>query len=168
MEFNTPSFLAHLKVDERGYPIPFFVPIQNGKPNFRFMDYAKLKKAIEHHLCHICGHKLHKDYFYFISGPLGLQNQVSSDAAMHRECAEYALKVCPHMVYRQAVRKEAEPDPANTPHIAEKPDVIYLIKTSKYKSKFYPQYGYPLLHYKAVSSEKYIYINERLQKETTI
>lgn len=164
MNIDIPVFLNHLKLDERGYPIPFFVPMDKGKPNFRYMDYTKLEQAITGHLCHICGKKLHKDYCYFISGPLGLTNQVSSDAAMHRECAQYALKVCPHMLHRQAERKTpAETGP--NPHMKEKPEVLFLIKAAKYKRKFYPEYGYPLLHYKAVSAEKYIYVDNRLQKE---
>lgn len=164
--FNIPKQLQHLKVDERGYPIPFFVPIVKGKPEFRYMDAKKVDMAIDQHLCHICGKKLHPDYFYFISGPIGLMNGVSSDAAMHRECAEFALEVCPHMLYQKAERKVEESGP--TPHIKKKPDCLFLIKTSKYKAKFYPEFGYRLIHYKPVGAEKYIYINNKLQKDEII
>lgn len=161
-----PKCLSHLKVDERGYPIPFFVPMVEGKPQFLYMDKQKLDKAIDENLCHICGKKLHKDYHYFVSGPMGLQNKVSSDAAMHRDCAEFALAVCPHMLYKKSERKAVNPNYSfnETPIMNEKPDFLYLIKSSKYKAKFYPEFGYRLIHYNSVSAEKYIYVNNKLQK----
>lgn len=160
-----PKSLSHLKVDPRGYVIHFFVPFVNGKPEFKLQDGKKFKLSTENSLCHICGKKLHKDFHYFVSGPMGLQNQVSSDAAMHRECAEYSLKVCPHLFYKKAERKIIESDLTPSAHILEKPEFLFLIKSSKYKVKLHPEVGYPLIHYKAVSSEKYIYVDNKLQKE---
>ena len=165
MTIEIPAFLNHLKVDNRGYPIPYFVPIVEGIPNFMYMDHKKLELAIDGHLCHVCGKKLHKDYHYFISGIKGMTNQVSSDAAMHRECAEFALKVCPHMFYKKAERKAEEPSIGfASPHVKEKPEELFLIKSGKYKAKFYPEFGYRLIHYKRVSSEKYIYNQNKLER----
>lgn len=163
-----PKYLAHLKVDERGYPIPFFVPVVNSVPNFRYMDGKKVDLCIDQKLCHICGKKLHKDFHYFISGPLGLKNRTSSDAAMHRECAEYSLAVCPHMLLQKAKRMAKAPEGslADDPYMKEKPDEVYLIKSEKYTAKFYPEFGQRLIHYRMVSAEKYIYINNKLTKQT--
>jgi hypothetical protein len=88
MKIDIPEFLSHLKVDPRGYPVPFFVKILDGVPQWQYQSDQKRYMAVERHLCHICGKKLHKDYFYFISGPHGLKNKTCSDAAMHRDCAE--------------------------------------------------------------------------------
>lgn len=169
MAFNLeiPKELSHLKIDKRGYPIPYFVSWINGEPEFRYMDAARVKRIIENKLCHICGIKLPKDYFYFISGPVGLQNKVSSDAAMHRVCAEFSLRACPHLFLQKAERREndelgkllnAQPSPL----IREKPSELYLVKASKFKIVYQDNHQY--IRYTPVSSEKYIYENNKLIK----
>jgi len=165
MKIEIPNFLKHLKVDKRGYPIPFFVPWKNGQPDFMYQDAEKQKLTTEKHLCHICGKKLHKDYHYFISGIHGLTNQVASDAAMHRECAEYSLQVCPHMLYQKAERQTSGDVLIPDIHAKEKPEKLYLIKSSKYRTKFYPEYGQIIIHYNMVSYETYVYENNKLKKE---
>jgi hypothetical protein len=163
MNAEVPHFLDHLKIDERGYPIPFFVPIVDGKPNFKFADLNKFNLCVEKHLCWICGKKLPKDYFYFIAGPVGLQNKVHSDPAMHKECAQFTLIACPHLFYQKAERKENE---QQTPYqILQKPNCLFLVKSSKYKvigDKLHPN----LVKYNVVSTEKYIYENNKLIKES--
>src|SRR5438477_8655117 len=101
-----PAEMSHLKLDDRGYPIPFFAPIIDDKPNFKYQDERKRDLCIDKRLCHVCGKKLAKDHCYFISGPLGYKNKVSTDAGMHLACAEFTLKVCPHLLYQEAERKE--------------------------------------------------------------
>lgn len=63
-----PNCLSHLKTDKRGYPIPFFVPIIDGIPNFKMADAKKWHYATEQNLCWICGKKLPKAHFFFIGG----------------------------------------------------------------------------------------------------
>jgi len=48
--------------------------------------------------------------------------------------------------------------------LEQKPEYVLLIKASKYKAKFEKSFGYRLIHYKAVSAEKYIYVNNKLEK----
>lgn len=159
-----PPFLSHLQVDPRGYAIPYFVPIHDGKPDFRYMDTKKSIKAITGKLCHICGKKLHKDYSYVITGPHGLKNQVCTDAAMHRDCAEYSLQVCPHMYYEKSVRKTE--DDAYNVHLAfNKPPVLFLIKIAGYKYQAHPPHGQLFLHWKPVQAIEYIYVNNILTKK---
>jgi hypothetical protein len=48
MAFNLdiPKELSHLKIDSRGYPIPYFVSEINGKPEFRFLQPERLEMII--------------------------------------------------------------------------------------------------------------------------
>jgi hypothetical protein len=158
-----PESLSHLKVDHRGYPIPFFVPIVNGEPNFKFADQKKQILCIDKGLCHICGIKLIKGVYYFISGPLGLKNKVVTDPAMHKHCAEFALAVCPHMFFEKAERKAEVPEGPSV-HAPGKPSELYLIKSDKYEGKFHKEIGYRLVHFRVTGSDKYIYVNNKLQK----
>ena len=170
LKIEIPKELSHLKLDDRGYPIPFFVSIINGKPEFRFMDHNRVKMIIENKLCHICGNKLYKDYHYFISGPLGLQNRISSDAAMHRVCAEFSLMACPHLYLQKAERRDndelgklvgSQPSPV----VKEKPSVLFLVKSSKFKT--IEHQGQTYIKYNPVSSELYTYVYGKLQKQIT-
>lgn len=164
MRIQIPANLSHLKVDKRGYPVPFFVPIVDGVPNFKYADKKKQELCINKGLCHICGLKLIAGNYFFITGPLGLQNKVVTDPAMHKSCAEFALAICPHMFYEKSERK-AEPNEGPGPHSTGKPTELYLIKADKYESKFYPQFGYKLIHFRPTNADKYVYINNQLVKE---
>jgi hypothetical protein len=158
-----PDNLSHLKVEDRGYPVPFFVPIVEGKPNFKYASQKKQEICIAQSLCHICGNKLIKGSYFFITGPMGLENRTVTDPAMHKSCAEFALAVCPHMLYKKAERKVINEEHFDL-HAKNKPDELFLIKADKYESKYYPEYKHRLVHFRVVSTEKYIYINNKLQK----
>lgn len=160
-----PKQMSHLKIDPRGYPIPFFVPIVNGEPNFKYADHRKQELAIEKKLCHICGLKLIPKSYYFITGPMGLKNRVVTDAAMHRECAEFSLQACPHMFFQKAERKADEDmAPMAGALIMAKPSELYLIKSDKFEARFNHQYGYKLIHFRVTGTDKFIYVDNKLQK----
>lgn len=155
-DFNIPKQLAHLKLDERGYPIPYFVHVTDGKPNFRFQDLEKRDICVQRKLCAICGKKLDKGFAFVITGPHGYKNRTVSDAPMHRVCAEFTLRCCPHLHYRQAERKEQGNDPNQA---AEKPDVIFLIKIDKFKLDG------AYVHFRPIGFEEYIYESNVLIKK---
>jgi hypothetical protein len=159
-----PSFLSHLKVDERGYVIPFFVIIHNGKPEFKYFNKEKWLLCTEKNLCWICGKKLIKGSYFFISGPLGLKNRTVTDCAMHRDCAEYSVKICPHMLHFKAERKATE---GLLPiHAREKPEFIFVIKASKFKI-LNDGFGFHVIRFTTVSADKYIYVNNILTRDAT-
>jgi len=162
MNFEIPKELQHLKVDERGYPIPFFVPYHEGKPNFRFTDMAKIIECVEHNKCGVCGKKLYKDYSYIITGKVGMGNRVSSDAAMHRACAEFALISCPHMYYEKAERKENKP--GIQPHLlTDKIAEVMLVRCrTKFKWRMKKEC---IFGYDYVSHEVYHYVDGKLEKK---
>jgi len=163
-----PPFLDHLKVDARGYPIPFFVPYIDGKPDFRFVTAEKIHLCVEKKLCGICGKKLF-EFSYFCTGPVGLQSGSHSDPPAHKQCLEYALKTCPHLVFEKTTRNERgelykELREQDFVGIETKPKEFYLIKADKFKLVTLP-HGQDILTFRKVSWEKYTYQDGTLQKE---
>lgn len=107
-----PERMARLPLDERGYPIPFFVGYVGGRPDFRVFDPHKLKACVERHVCWLCGDPLGRYQTYAI-GPMCAVNRVSSEPPSHLECARYAARACPFLVRPRAQRREANfPDDA--------------------------------------------------------
>jgi len=98
--------MRKLPIDERGYPVPFFVEWIGGKPEFRAADAKKLVQCVKEHLCWICGQKLFREQV-FVAGPMCAINRVSSEPPSHRECARYAVVACPFLVKPHMVRREA-------------------------------------------------------------
>ena len=74
-----PRRMRTLPIDERGYPVPWFVqwflPDGSGaapgvgKPDFRVADGYKRESAVKHRLCWLCGGKLGRQ-FAFVIGPM--------------------------------------------------------------------------------------------------
>lgn len=160
-----PKELSHLKIDERGYPIPFFVTNRNGKPDFVLLNTERQMQCVEKKLCPICGLKLYKDYSYVITGPLGLKNCMVTDPPMHRVCAEFSLRACPHMYFQKAERKETGVDRdavQEAIHNLDKPAVLFLVKIDKIKQR--PHEGHVYLNFRPVSAEQYEYRNGLLTK----
>lgn len=161
-----PKELSHLKVDKRGYPVPFFVSYIKGEPEFRFLNPDRLQMIFDTKVCNICGKKLPKDYCYFISGPLGLKNCVATDGGMHRVCAEFSLQACPHIFFQKAQYRENDERgkiaAANTPayQVKEKPTELFLVKVDKWEQ--FP--GEYMLKFRPVSNERYEYIDGKLLK----
>ena len=102
-----PPRIAALPLDARGYPIPWFVAIVGGIPDFRVADARKLVRAIKENRCWICGQPLGQ-FKAVPVGPLGVINRISAEAPCHRDCAEYALVVCPFLLNPSARRREAD------------------------------------------------------------
>jgi hypothetical protein len=93
-----PKRIAALPLDpERGYPIPFFVALVEGKPDFRIADADKVQLCRQEQLCWICGQKLGR-FMTFVIGPMCAVNRISAEPPMHRECAEFSVRVCPFLL----------------------------------------------------------------------
>lgn len=94
-----PRALRKRPRDRRGYPIPWIVLIDtNGRPHFTINHGERTLAAGRRKLCGLCGTKLRRDVALvggtrcFLS-PYG----AFSDPPMHRDCAAYALAVCPYL-----------------------------------------------------------------------
>jgi len=165
-QLEIPKELSHLKIDSRGYPIPYFVSYINGKPEFRFIQPERIMMIIERKVCHICGKPLPKDFCYFISGPMGLQNRISTDAGMHRVCAEFSLIACPHLFFQKSERRHndalAQTIDKGRAIIVDKPDTLFLVKCDKWKVIF--ENGRHYIRYRSAAYERYTYQEGRLVK----
>lgn len=93
-----PPFLAERPRDKRGFPIPASATVTDGFIAFDVIDEPNRQHLIKHELCGLCGKKLFRGKF-FVGGPKSAfaQNGLYVDPPMHRDCAEYALKVCPYL-----------------------------------------------------------------------
>lgn len=132
--------IAKLPVDERGYPIPFFVAYPNGKPDFRMTDGDKLLACVRGRLCWVCGERLGV-HMAFAIGPMCVVNRTTSEPPAHLECAQWSVKACPFLSHPNMVRREdelTESYSGNTPGIMIKrnPGV-----TAIWVSKFYTLFG---------------------------
>lgn len=100
-----PPRIKKLEIDERGYPVPWFVSWVDGQPEFRVADGEKLQRCVREKRCWTCGDKLGR-FFSFVIGPMCAVNRVSAEPPSHTECAEYAVRACPFMVKPQMVRRD--------------------------------------------------------------
>lgn len=103
-----PARIERLKRDKRGYPVPFFVHWEDGVPLFPVADPVKMKRAMTAELCWICGERLGA-YKAFVVGPMCCVNRLSAEPPCHFECAEFAVRNCPFMVYPK-VKRSLDPE----------------------------------------------------------
>ncbi|CAJ4810091.1 Uncharacterised protein [Burkholderia pseudomallei] len=131
-----PPEMMNLPIDERGYPVPFFVAWINGKPDFRIVDPAKKEKAIRFDCCWICGGTLGR-YRAFVIGPMCAVNRVSSEPPSHLNCALFAVHACPFLVMPKAHRREVNmPEGSRDPpgiFVKRNPGVTLIWVTRVYK-----------------------------------
>jgi hypothetical protein len=105
---SLPVRMRHLPLDERGYPVPWFVDwTDEGKPEFRSMDGRKWIRATSEKLCWTCGTRLGR-YLTFVAGPMCGINRTSSEPPSHLECAQWSARNCPFLNNPDAVRRVDE------------------------------------------------------------
>jgi hypothetical protein len=102
-----PERMLNLKISDEGYPVPWFVPYINGKPEFRGMDGEKMVVAVRHKRCWMCGQPLGK-FFTFAIGPMCMVNRNISEPPSHLACIEYAVKACPFLTQPKMRRNEKD------------------------------------------------------------
>lgn len=136
-----PPRIANLAVDHRGYPVPWFVAVIDGKPDFRVADRAKFLRAMADNLCWVCGGKMGK-YRAFTIGPMCAVNRVSGEPPSHRDCAEFSASACPFLVHPKKLRGEGDlPEGSTAPGgvgLARNPGVALVWITDSYKAERTP------------------------------
>lgn len=94
-----------LPVDDRGYPVPWFVAWIDDKPEFRTADQRKWVKAIQEKLCWVCGGHMGV-WKTFVIGPMCGVNRVTSEPGCHLDCAQWSARNCPFLSNPNMVRNE--------------------------------------------------------------
>ena len=98
-----PKRLGRRPINERGFPVPWFVSRINGVWDFVNLDPNKVFEAARQDICFLCGEKLGQ-YKAFVIGPMCSINRISAEPPAHFECAEYAVKACPFLARPNAKR----------------------------------------------------------------
>lgn len=101
-----PARWSSLPIDDRGYPVPYFVAWVNGKPDHRVADGAKIVPAARAGKCWMCGQQLGR-FKSFCIGPMCSITRAISEPPSHLECVRYAAITCPWMTRPLAKRREA-------------------------------------------------------------
>lgn len=151
-----PPRIASLTRDRRGYPIPFIaLRDTDGIPHFTINDHMKVMHARMRKVCSICGKgfEVFQDSrgkrnptpenagMWFVGGPMSAFHPHGAyiDPPAHRECHEYALRVCPYLAAPSYARRieGATLDPAKLPRymvgfvdsamIPERPEVFVSV-----------------------------------------
>lgn len=141
-----PRRMTHLPIDDRGFPIPKFVPYVDGQPEFRAMDGRHLHDCMSRKLCWLCAHPLGV-HMTFVMGPMCAINRNNAEPPCHHECAEYAAKACPFLTQPRMRRNERntpwKDGEERVPGIAIKrnPGVAILWTTRSYRP-FMDKSGY--------------------------
>jgi hypothetical protein len=140
---DAPPQIAALATESRGFPIPWFVPIYDGKPEFRAVDPHKVFETHRKRLCWICGQKLGSK-MVFVIGPMCGVNRVTSEPPSHLACALFAVKACPFISKPLAKRA----DLGDLPHqdapgimIERNPGVTLVWPTQSYRAVRQPEGG---------------------------
>lgn len=115
-----PKRIARLHVDDRGYPVPWFVAWQDedfnvtkrgvGTPDFRIIHPGVIKRAIQEDRCWICGGRI-TGVKSFLIGPMCAVNRNNAEPPSHYECADWAARACPFLVRPHARRNEKTKNP---------------------------------------------------------
>lgn len=142
-----PDKMAHLPIDRRGYPVPWFVAMVNGEPEFRLADPEKYIRAVKEKLCWVCGGQLGR-YMVFVIGPMCGINRTTSEPPCHRECALYSVQNCPFLTKPNMVRRENDlPPESGDPggHMIKRNPGVSLVWTTESYSLFNDGHGMPLI-----------------------
>lgn len=143
-----PVRMLSLPLDERGYPIPWFVArLPDGTPEFRAMDAAKWIAAVKQKRCWVCGMRLGA-HLAFVAGPMCLINLTSSEPPSHLLCARWSAQNCPFLTRPRMVRREndlpAEVEPPAGIGLTRNPGVCAVYVTGGYQI-FRDAQGKPLI-----------------------
>lgn len=128
--------MKHLPLSDEGYPIPYFVPNFDGKPEFRGFDPDKMRVCVRHQRCWLCGQPLGR-FMAFVIGPMCSVNKTSAEPPSHYDCAFYAIQACPFLTQPRMRRNEKDmpEDSRDAPGIMLKrnPGVTLIWVTRGYK-----------------------------------
>ncbi|MCG5466717.1 hypothetical protein MED01_005759 [Micromonospora sp. MED01] len=117
-ETDIPVPLRH-RPTVGGLVVPWItVQMPDGRYRFGAIDADRLRTAFIDHLCQICGEQMSR-LFVFAMRTVDFERLISTEPAMHPECARYSVTACPmiagHMTHYRAQASDA-PESAGDPH----------------------------------------------------
>jgi len=131
-----------------GFPIPYSVVVVDGVPDFRISDEKKRTACVRDKLCGLCGQPMTSN-FCFMGGPSAAQYKIFFDPAMHRECASYAMKVCPYFAFKnhqfaelEGIHQKHEGGEfkiVDLEHREEKPDRLMILTTDSFDAAIHAE-----------------------------
>lgn len=98
-----PKNMESLERTDRGYLKPWFVK----GDDFRVVDTRKAAFAVTKKACWICGKPFTESRYAMVCSPVSAMFRVFKEPPCHIECAEYAIQVCPFLLYPNSKRREA-------------------------------------------------------------
>lgn len=131
-----PARMQRLPLDNRGYPVPYFVARINGVPDFRVADTKKWSLCVNNSHCWVCGEVVGVNKTYVI-GPMCAVNRTTSEPACHLDCAQFSATACPFLTLPKAQRRDTKlPEGVTDPggiSIPRNPGVTCLWTTRSYR-----------------------------------
>ena len=143
---DLPATMRGLTLDERGFPVPWFVPWVDDKPVFPAQGHGRADLAWLKGLCWVCGKPLGRLSAYVI-GPMCAVNRTSSEPPSHLECARFSARNCPFLANPRMRRSmpfcEAEGRVAGE-GIERNPGVtlLWIVKTRRKGERWFAGNGY--------------------------
>lgn len=102
-EVPIPAYMSNLPLTDGGYLKPWFVKADD----FRVTDGDKAALSVTKQACWICGGAFAEPKFAMVGDALSAAARIYREPPCHVECAEYAMQVCPFILYPNAKRREA-------------------------------------------------------------
>ncbi|MCC9309107.1 hypothetical protein LN042_18810 [Kitasatospora sp. RB6PN24] len=149
METNSeqalPAGLAERPVDpRRKLPIPAVNEREDGTADFLVINGRRALELASRRQCGVCAKPM-GERVAFIGGPNSAASGAFSDPPMHVDCAEAALRLCPHIARQHARRAgEGRTDPGATVpdgFMGDKPSEWVLVETQGYAMVLAPAAG---------------------------
>ena len=109
-DIPVPETMQDLPLTERGYFKPWFVK----GDDFRVVDNRKAAFAVTKKNCWVCGKPFLEQKYAMVCSPISAMFRIFKEPPCHPACAEYALQVCPFLLYPNAKRREVGMPEENT------------------------------------------------------
>lgn len=130
-----PERIRALPVSARGYPVPWFVALIDGVPDFRVVAPGRLTQAVKGRRCWVCGQPLGR-YMAMTLGPMCAINRTVSEPPSHRDCAVFSARACPFLANPRMRRNEValpeERTEAPGVHLRRNPGAVAVWITEGY------------------------------------
>jgi hypothetical protein len=153
-----PPKMRRLLVDNRGYPVPWFVtwidendnplPDGMGKPEFVRVLPEKTIEATRYRKCWVCGGQLGANVAFTI-GPMCVVNRISAEPPQHLECSRWSAINCPFLARPYMKRQALGDKPVGEGPgvmIERNPGVIVVWVTRAQSMGYHVHNHLPLFH----------------------